>query len=192
MECAGNPVFGAGRLLTESGDVDSSPRTVFVNRYYWPDHSSTSQLLTDLAVTLALHGRPVSVITSRQRYSEPRAKLPASETVEGVIIHRVWTSCYGRHSLPGRAFDYLTFYLSALWRMWRTLSSGDIVVALTDPPMICIPAGIVAYLRGAKLVIWHQDLFPEIASALGVNGMRGKLAATAAEDCEMAPSAAPR
>ena len=70
----------------------------------------------------------------------------------------------------------LTFYLNALWRLWRTLSRGDIVVAMTDPPLICIPAAMVASLRRAKLVIWHQDLFPEVASVLGVKGMRGKFA----------------
>ena len=88
----------------------------------------------------------------------------------------MWTSHFGRHGLPGRAFDYLTFYLNALWRLWRTLSRGDIVVTLTDPPLICIPAAIVAFLRGARLVIWHQDLFPEIACALGVKGLRGRFA----------------
>jgi glycosyltransferase involved in cell wall biosynthesis len=156
--------------------VDTNPKTVFINRFFWPDHSATSQLLTDLAFTLAVLDRRVSVITSRQRYDEPRAKLPSSVQAEGVIINRVWSSSYGRHGLLGRAFDYLTFYLSALWRMWRALSRGDSVVAMTDPPLICIPAAMVASLRGAKLVIWHQELFPEVASALGVKGMRGTLA----------------
>jgi glycosyltransferase involved in cell wall biosynthesis len=31
-------------------------------------------------------------------------------------------------------------------------------------------------MRGAKLIIWHQGLFPEVAGVLGVNGMRGKFA----------------
>ncbi len=175
-EEAVSTVFTAAKPLRESGRVASNSRTVFVNRFFWPDHSATSQLLADLAFTLAVHGRPVSVITSRQRYGEPEARLPSSETVKGVTIERVWTSCNGRQNLLGRAFDYLTFYLSALWQMWRTLSKGDVVVAMTDPPLIGIPAAMVASLRGAKLVIWHQDLFPEVATVLGVKGMQGKFA----------------
>ena len=171
---AGDPVYRAGQPLIEP--TAPIPKTVFVNRFYWPDHSATSQLLTDLAYALSLNGRRVSVITSRQRYDDPLARLPASETADGVMIDRVWSSCYGRHGLLGRAFDYATFYLSALWRLWRSLSRGDTVVAMTDPPMICVPAAMVASLRGAKLVIWHQDLFPEVASVLGVKGMRGKFA----------------
>jgi colanic acid biosynthesis glycosyl transferase WcaI len=173
---AGNSLYHADGPLIESVRMDTFPKTVFVNRYFWPDHSATSQLLSDLAFSTSVHGRPVAVITSRQRYDDPLARLPDTETSEGVIIHRVWTSHHGRQGLKGRAFDYLTFYLSASWRMWRTLSRGDIVVAMTDPPLICIPAAIVAALRGARLVIWHQDLFPEVASVLRVKGMRGKLA----------------
>ena len=32
---------------------DSMRKIIFVNRYYWPDHSATSQILTDLTVDLA-------------------------------------------------------------------------------------------------------------------------------------------
>jgi hypothetical protein len=66
--------------------------------------------------------------------------------------------------------------LSALWRLWCNLSRGDIVVTMTDPRLICIPAAFVACLRGSRLVIWYQDLFPKIACVLGVKGMRGKFA----------------
>jgi colanic acid biosynthesis glycosyl transferase WcaI len=43
------------------------------------------------------------------------------------------------------------------------------VVAKTDPPLISIAAAIVAGLRGARLVNWLQDVFPEVASHLGAN-----------------------
>jgi hypothetical protein len=40
---------------------------VFVNRYFHPDYSATSQLVSDLAFELAASGSTVHVITSRQR-----------------------------------------------------------------------------------------------------------------------------
>jgi undecaprenyl-phosphate alpha-N-acetylglucosaminyl 1-phosphatetransferase len=173
---AGDTVYTLGLPQAESGHRAAVPQTIFVNRYFWPDHSSTSQLLTDLAFALAGHGQQVSVITSRQRYSEPQARLPAAELERGVSIHRVWTSHFGRHGLPGRAFDYLTFYLSAAWRLWRTTAPGDTVVALTDPPLISTVASVIVFLRRARLVIWHQDLFPEVATAVGLKVMQGRLA----------------
>ena len=88
-------------------------RVIAVNRFYWPDHSATSQILTDLATHLAGEGQPVTVIASRMRYDDPGQRLPACETRDGVDIRRVWTSRMGRGGLPGRALDYLTFYISA-------------------------------------------------------------------------------
>lgn len=141
---------------------------IFLNRFFHPDHSATSQMLSDLAFALAAEGRSVVVITSRQRYDDPAARLPARETVGGVEIHRVWTSRFGRADLVGRAIDYLSFYLSAAWALWRLARPGAVVVAKTDPPMLSIVAGPVARWRGAAFVNWLQDIFPEVAVELGV------------------------
>lgn len=130
-------------------------------------------MLSDLAFFLAARGYEVEVMTSRQRYDAPDARLAAEEYVNGVAVHRVWTSRFGRGFLPGRAIDYLTFYLSAFWRLLRLVGPSDVVVAKTDPPMISVPAGWVARLRGARLVNWFQDLFPEVAAALGIRLAQG-------------------
>lgn len=148
-------------------------KIVFVNRFFFPDHSATSQLLTDLAFFLAGRGHQVHVVTSRLSYDDPDAVFPAEETAQGVVVHRVWTTRFGRGSLVGRAFDYLTFYASAGRCLRKLLVSGDVVVAKTDPPLISVVAGWAARRRGARLVNWLQDVFPEVATALGVPGMRG-------------------
>jgi hypothetical protein len=41
-------------------------KIVFLNRYFFPDHSATSQLLSDVAFHLAEAGHEVHVICSRQ------------------------------------------------------------------------------------------------------------------------------
>jgi glycosyltransferase involved in cell wall biosynthesis len=143
---------------------------IFLNRYFYPDHSATSQMLSDLAFALAERRQVVCVITSRQRYDAPADTLEPMETVDGVAICRIWTSRFGRNNLFGRAIDYATFYLSAAWRLWRMAGSGDVVIAKTDPPMLSVMAAPVCWLRGARLVNWLQDIFPETAQALGVGG----------------------
>lgn len=148
---------------------------IFLNRYFHPDHSATSQMLSELAFGLAAAGLPVRVITGRQRYDDPAAALPAFETVAGVHVHRVATTRFGRARLPGRALDYLTFYLAAAVCLFRLARRGDVVVAKTDPPLLSIIAAPVARLRGARLVNWLQDVFPEVAEALGVGGRAGRL-----------------
>jgi len=150
---------------------ESATKVIFVNRYFYPDHSATSQLLTDLAFHLVRQGIDVNIITSRQKYDDPSVVLAESEQVQGVLIHRIWTTHFGRQNLFGRAFDYLSFYGSAFIHLLRSLRRGDILVAKTDPPMISIVAAICAWIRGATLVNWTQDLFPEVARALGVRAL---------------------
>ena len=148
-------------------------RLIFLNRYFHPDHSATSQMLSDLAFFLAGAGHQVCVITSRQRYDDPAVVLPAYERINGVDVHRVRTSHFGRASLPGRALDYASFYCAAAWRLWRVARNHDVIVAKTDPPLISVVVGWVAHWRGARLVNWVQDVFPEVAEALGMRVLSG-------------------
>ena len=142
-------------------------RLVFVNRFFYPDHSATSQMLTDAAFYLSVKGHDVQVVTSRLLY-EGSSDLAYKEVVQGVTVHRTWTSSFGRSNLIGRAFDYLTFYLSVFWVLLRILEPGVTVIAKTDPPLVSIPVGAAARIRGARHVNWLQDLFPEVAVELGM------------------------
>jgi colanic acid biosynthesis glycosyl transferase WcaI len=146
-------------------------RIVFINRYFYPDHSATSQLLTDLAFHLVEKCQRVTVITSRQLYGDAGSLLPSSQDVRGVGIRRVWSTRFGRSHLLGRVIDYATFYLSAAVVLCRHVRAGDIVVVKTDPPLISVVAAAVTTLRGACLINWTQDLFPEIAGALNIAGV---------------------
>lgn len=137
----------------------SSPRIFFVNRFYWPDEPATAQLLTDLTRGLAARGWDVAVIASRPE----REGALAGEAKNGVVIERVWTTRLGRRSLAGRMLDFISFYLGASWRMLRRVRRGDVIVALTDPPLIGVLAGWLAAVRGARLVHWVQDIYPEVA-----------------------------
>jgi glycosyltransferase involved in cell wall biosynthesis len=145
------------------------PRVFFVNRYFHPDESATSQLISDLLFELAATGFEVHVVCSRQLYGQPAARLPAHEIVRNVRVHRVLTTRFGRHRLLGRGVDYLTFYAACAVALMRNLQRGDIAIAMTDPPLISIVAAAAAQLRHAILVNWLQDVFPEVATELGAS-----------------------
>ena len=151
-------------------------KIVFVNRFFAPDHSATSQMLTDLAAALSVDGTAVNVVTSRLIYDDTAASLASFETIAGVEVHRVWTSRFGRGNLIGRALDYFTFYVSAATKLLSLVRPGDVMVAKTDPPLVSVVAGWVATRRGARLVNWLQDLFPEVAVTLGMVNGRGPIA----------------
>src|SRR5258707_136184 len=141
-------------------------RVVFVNRYFHPDHSATSQMVSDLAFHLASRGWQVAAITSRQLYDEPEARLPRRENVRGVEIIRIGSTTFGRASLFGRGIDYLSFGLNALLLIRKQKNS--LIVAMTDPPL----TSVVAAMSGRPFVNWIQDLFPDVAEALGVRAPR--------------------
>jgi colanic acid biosynthesis glycosyl transferase WcaI len=150
-------------------------RIIFLNRFFFPDHSATSQILSDLAFHLSDSGYEVTVITSRQRYDVPDALLPETETIRGIAVHRLATTRFGRSALLGRGFDYFSYY-ALMWRSVHLLAKrGDILVAKTDPPLLGVVAMRAAERRGLRLINWLQDLYPEIAVELGVPFVKGPL-----------------
>lgn len=141
-----------------------APRVFFVNRFFFPDITATSQLLSDLAFTLAERGFSVTVITSRLRHDDHAALFPRRESLRGVDVVRVRTSRFGGEArLRWRMLDYLTFYGPAMLALLVRVRRGDLIVAKTDPPLVSVFASAVAWMRGARLVNWLQDVFPEIA-----------------------------
>jgi colanic acid biosynthesis glycosyl transferase WcaI len=77
--------------------------------------------------------------------------------------------------LLGRSFDYFTFYLSA-WRLLMALANkNDILIPMTDPPLLSILASRVARRRGLRVINWLQDIYPEVATELGVPFVKGPM-----------------
>ena len=146
-------------------------KVIFLNRYFYPDHSATSQMLSDLAFFLAGAGYEVCVIASARRYEEAGDVLEAQERISGVEVHRVRATRFGRGTVFGQVLGYASFYLAAGWRLWRIARAGDVIVAKTDPPLISVVAAFVARRRRARLVNWIQDVFPEVAVAVGVRAL---------------------
>ncbi len=147
---------------------------IFINRFFYPDHSATSQMLTDLAFHLASQNLNVLVISSRQVYDDPLKMLPEYQQINGVVIYRLRTTRFGRRTLIGKVIDFLSFYILMFRELRRQGRAGDIVVVKTDPPL----ASVVAMLACRDAVIqvtWLQDLYPEVAAALGISVLKGAL-----------------
>ena len=142
-------------------------KIIFINRFFYPDQSATSQILSDLLFNIQSEiNAELHVVTSRNSYQGDKRFL-ASEIINGVKVHRIWASNFGRSFLPGRALDYLSFYISALFTLLLLTRKDDILIAKTDPPVISFFAFIVCKCKKGILINWLQDLFPEVAVELG-------------------------
>ncbi len=132
------------------------PRVILVNRVYWPSTAATAQLLTDLSEGLAarLPNREVHVI----------AAGAGPDRHNGVTIHR--TGGDERHGgLISQARNYRVFRDGAQRMLAALARPGDIVVLMTDPPMLGAACARLAADRGAQIVHWIQDIYPEIVPA---------------------------
>ena len=147
-----------------TAEHDSAPlRVCYFNRSYWPDTGATGQLLTELAEDLVhVHGMKVTVVTGYPARYDGTA-LPATDVRNGVRIVRARGTTLSARSFLGRATNYLTYFVSALWIALR-LPKQDITVALTDPPIIGLAALAARPRHG--MVFFCQDIFPEVATLL--------------------------
>ena len=160
---------GSGR--SEAGSSVQSPRAMLFNQYYWPDHASTAQHLTDLAEGLASQGHDVHVVCSRGGYRERAPRPPRREVHNGVTIHRVDATALGRASTLRRMSDYLSFYLRAFW-LGLLLPRFDVVTTLTTPPIIGLIGTLLRRLKGSRHIYWSMDLHPDASLALGKMSIR--------------------
>lgn len=142
----------------------------FFNRSYWPDVAATGQLLTELAEDLSgRHGWEVAVVAGRA----PGAAAPngsrwapvTEERRHRVRIFRANGTTFAPQRFAGRAANYLTYFVSACLAGLR-IPRSDVVVALTDPPIIGLAALVTARLSGARFVFLCEDVFPEVAALL--------------------------
>jgi colanic acid biosynthesis glycosyl transferase WcaI len=133
---------------------DAPPRVILVNRVYWPSTAATAQLLTDLAEGLAAQGWDIHVIAAGE----------ASTRHHGVTIHRTGGS--DRHGgLVSRTINYGKFRRGAQSQLSNLVVPGDVVVVMTDPPLLGAAVTDLVVKRGGRVVHWIQDIYPEIVTA---------------------------
>lgn len=158
-------------LLQTSTSTDSRgihrPRVLFLNRSYWPDCEATGQLLTQLCENLA-DTFDISVLVG-QPNANPKNESYVRygvQTRNGVDIHRVPHTTFNKRSTMGKALNFVSFFFSACWQaVW--VPHPQVVIAETDPFLLPLLGGILKQLRGCQLIVYLQDIYPDIAVAIG-------------------------
>lgn len=140
-------------------------RVLLLNQFYPPDVAPTGRLLHDLARTLAARGHDVGAVCCRRRYTGG-VPLPPRERIDGVRVHRVAATGFGRSGSLGRGIDYLT-YLAGAASVVRRRRDVDLVLALTTPPLLGLAASVASRGRGAAIAHWVMDVYPDALAAGG-------------------------
>nr|WP_274389795.1 glycosyltransferase family 4 protein [Azospirillum doebereinerae] len=130
---------------------------MFVNRVFPPDRGATGRCLADLAERLAALGWRVTVVAD--------GAGGEAETPPGVTLHRTGGAVDGRERPDARS------YLDSLRRLtWHALRQPrhDVVVTMTDPPLLARVGPLLTARHRAVAIHWSQDVYPALLPHLGV------------------------
>ncbi|PWU09032.1 MAG: hypothetical protein C5B50_28190 [Verrucomicrobia bacterium] len=141
-------------------------RILLLNQTFYPDHVSTAQHLSDLALRLVDRGHQVTVLSSRRAYDDPEKRFTRRETWRGVRIIRIGSTGFGKSAKWRRAIDFASFNLFCSVRA-LLLPRHDVVVALTSPPLISVIGACLSKFWRARFYYWVMDLNPDEAIAAG-------------------------
>jgi glycosyltransferase involved in cell wall biosynthesis len=142
-------------------------RVLLINQVFYPDVAATAQHGHDLARDLIRHGHEVTAIASRSLYGRKGAALPSEETVDGIRIHRVGKSLFGKAGIASRIADFALFYLAATFKA-LFLERHDVVICFTTPPFISAIGPVLRWFKKTKCIYWVMDLYPDLPIACGV------------------------
>jgi colanic acid biosynthesis glycosyl transferase WcaI len=143
-------------------------KLLLVNQHYPPDSGATGRLTAQLAEELVRHGHDVTVLTGRPTYEEAKdLSAPRREVRGGVRVIRL--PLLARRDGPlGRALHYASFAISLVVGGLRA-PRPDVIHAYSSTPMFGgVAALLLARLKRCPLVYGVNDVYPEMAIALGV------------------------
>ena len=141
-------------------------RLIFINRFFYPDESATSLMLTDLVQGLSQLDLDMHVITASASYTGTDASSSSALPARLTVTH-LPNLAVSHQSLTGRLLNFITFYAAVILAGLRDVRRGDIIVCLTDPPFVGVCATFLARVKGAQIIHWVQDIYPETATRLG-------------------------
>ncbi len=145
----------------------STVRILIVTQYFWPE----SFRINTLAESLATAGAEITVLTAQPNYPEGAifpgyraAAFGRDRYADRIDVLRVPIFPRGRGGALRLFANYLSFIFTASLcgpLVLRGRPFDVIFVYGASPILQAIPAMVLKRIKGAKLVTWVQDLWPE-------------------------------
>ncbi len=146
-------------------------KVLLVTQYFWPENF----IVNHLSEMLSSKGHDITVLTGKPNY--PVGSFFSGYTMFGrsreclhsINIVRVPIIPRGSGSSVWLAVNYLSFVLSAcVLGPFRCRGEFDLIFVFEPSPFtVGIPAMFFRWLKGAPMMFWVQDLWPESLMATG-------------------------
>jgi len=136
------------------------------NLYHGGGASPTGVLMESAATALQRAGHEVTVLSGNAAYNGSYCEPTERSTGR---VRRLTTFPRQPRGLWGRLLSWGT-YLASLSLFAFTHRLPDVVIVMTTPPYMHVPFLIrnALSLRKARLLLWSQDVYPEILAAVGI------------------------
>jgi len=146
---------------------DNKDRTLLItSQVYVPDTPAVGQYIHEVARGMVQRGFRVVVYTSRRGYEDNTQTFPVREVIDGVEIHRLPCSNFGKNSILIRLIGGVLFTLQCALRGLFLRRLTDMLVS-TSPPMCPFAAVVLGSLRRIRVTYWVMDLNPDQMIAMG-------------------------
>ena len=140
-------------------------KTIWVlSELYYPEETGSGYYITKIAEDIATRHR-VSVLTVQPTYAARGTKAPKDEVHHNVLIHRCRATALNKDILLFRLLNLLTISVSVFFNALRRIRKHDVVLVITNPPTLPLIASFVCKIRGAKMVLRLEDMYPEVLVA---------------------------
>lgn len=140
-------------------------RVLIVTQYFWPENFR----INDLAQGLRGRGHEVTVFTGKPNY--PGGSFfpgygflgRSTESFRGIRVIRVPLIPRGGGAGFRLALNYISFaFFASLLAPFRVYGDFDVILVYEPSPVtVGLPALVLKALKGAPLLFWVQDLWPE-------------------------------
>jgi len=140
-----------------------------LSELYYPEESATGYYVTKVAEGLAATYN-VCALCAQPTYKARGTKAPTDEIHNNVQIHRCAATTLNKDILAFRFVNLFTISVSIFFNALRRIKHGDIVMVVTNPPTLPFVVFLACRLRGAKLILRIEDVYPEAIIAAGISG----------------------
>lgn len=146
-------------------------RIVALTHYYPPEVNAPASRMSEHAKEWQKAGHEVVIVTCAPNhpagtlYPGYRNRLYQEETIGGIQVIRLWTWLGANEGFLPRIANYLSYFISVLFWMWR-LPKADVIVS-TSPQFFCGLAGALLQRRRRPWILEIRDLWPESIVAVG-------------------------
>ena len=134
---------------------------------YHPEDTSTAYFLTHIAESLAAAFEVHVICGFPARAHRSLAAEPVQRR-NGVQIERCRSTRFDHLTLPLRALNALSISASIFWRCLRRFRRDDLVLVVTNPPLLPFAVLTATRLRGAPCLLLVHDVYPEVLVASGL------------------------